>query len=147
MASRNAVQRTFDAYGKSEFAEKRSGTWRRRVGEVEQSLNLQKSQYSLRYYLNVELALPDEDPRAYIRGRAGALLAEADRARLEALLDLDGRVIPEEQREAELLGLLGSLTPVLNEFTSVADLAAHDRRRTFNAMGVTGPARAAMDRA
>jgi hypothetical protein len=60
--SRNAVQRAFDAYGKSVFAEKRSGTWRRRVGEVEQSLNLQKSQYSLRYYLNIELALPDEDP-------------------------------------------------------------------------------------
>lgn len=140
------MQRAFDAYGKSAFAEKRSGTWRRRIGEVEQSLNLQKSQYSLRYYLNLEFALPDEDVSAYIRGRAGALLADADRARLEELLNLDAQEIAEEQREAELLDLLGSLTPLLDEFASVTDLATHDRRGTFKAMGITGPARAAMDR-
>ena len=74
-------------------------------------------------------------------------MAEADRARLEALLDLDGHEIADEQREAELLDLLGTLTPLLNEFASVTDLAAHDRRGTFKSMGITGPARAAMDRA
>ena len=65
----------------------------------------------------------------------------------DALLDLDGHQMPEERREAELLDLLGSLTPLLNEFASAADLAAHDRRGTFKAMGITGPARSVMDRA
>jgi hypothetical protein len=72
--SRNIVQRTFDICGASHFTEKRSGTWRRKFGEVEQSLNLQKSQYSLRYYVNVELAFPAEGDEAYIKGRAERLL-------------------------------------------------------------------------
>lgn len=141
------MQRAFDAYGLSVFGEKRSGTWERRVGQVQQSLNLQKSHHSLRYYLNVELALPDEDPRACIKGRAGALMAEPARERLDALLNLDEYEMSAEHREAELLDLLRSLTPLLDEFASVADLAAHDRRGTFNSMGITGPARSAIDRA
>jgi hypothetical protein len=69
VSSRNSVQRAFDAFGKAHFREKRSGTWRRHAGDIEQSLNLQKSQYSLRYYLNVELALDAslDEPRTFSR--------------------------------------------------------------------------------
>jgi hypothetical protein len=51
----------------------------------------------------------------------------------------------DEHREAELLDLLGSLTPFLNDLASVTDLATYERRGMFKAMGITGPARAAID--
>jgi Domain of unknown function (DUF4304) len=144
--SRNAVQRTFDTCGKSHFTQKRSGTWRRRLGQVEQSLNLQKSQYSLLYYVNVELAFPAEGDGAYIKGRAERLLRPQDGERLATLLDLDGHPMIDEHREAELVVLFDRLIEVLDDLASIEAVAAKDADGGFKAMGVTGPARAAIDR-
>ena len=146
MASRNIVQRSFDACGKSHFTQKRSGTWRRKLGEVEQSLNLQKSQYSLLYYVNVELAFPAEAEGAHIKGRAGSLLSSEDAERLATLLDVDGHPTPDENREAQLRALLDRLVAVLDELSSIGAVAAKDAEGGFKAMGVTGPARVAIDR-
>lgn len=147
IAERNVVQRAFDAFGKSRFEAKRSGTWTRRIGEVEQSLNLQKSQYSLRYYVNVALAFDTHAGRGRIVGRAESLLPTAQGDHLQALLDIDGSEIEDERREHELLRVLDLLMPTLDELRSVEALTAHDKRGTFKAMGVTGPARAAFDEA
>jgi hypothetical protein len=146
VASRNIVQRSFDACGESHFTQKRSGTWRRKLGEVEQSLKLQKSQYSLLYYVNVELAFPAEAEGAYIKGRAGSLLSSEDAERLATLLDLDGHPMADEHREAQLLALFDRLVSVLDDLASIEAVAAKDADRGFKAMGVTGPARVAIDR-
>jgi len=58
VSKRNSVQRAFDAFGKAHFQEKRSGTWVRKINGVEQTFNLQRSQYSLSYYLNVQFHDP-----------------------------------------------------------------------------------------
>jgi hypothetical protein len=100
--SRNVVQRTFDNCGKSYFTQKCSGTWERKLGQVEQSLNLQTCQYSLRYYVNVELAFPAEGEGAYVKGRAESVLSSEDGERLATRLDLDGHPMLDEHREAEL---------------------------------------------
>jgi uncharacterized protein DUF4304 len=146
MPSRNVVQRTFDTCGKSHFTQKRSGTWRRKLGQVEQSLNLQKSQYSLLYYVNVELAFPAEGEGAYIKGRAERLLRPEDGERLATLLDLDGHPMIDEHREAELVALFDRLLEVLDDLASIEAVAAKNADGGFKAMGVTGPARAAIDR-
>jgi hypothetical protein len=145
VSERNAVQRAFDAFGAARFHKKRSGTWHRQAGVVDQSLNLQKSQYSLRYYLNVELAFVADGGIGRVVGRAEAFLSPADAAQLQELLDIDGVEMAAEHREHQLLALLDRLTPVLDEFGSVEALTAHDRRGTFKAMGVTGPARRTFD--
>jgi hypothetical protein len=143
--SRNAVQRAFDAYGAANFAEKKSGTWRRTCGELEQSLNLQKSQYSLRYYLNVKLVLLPGGEGAGIEGRAGSLLGAEDADRLERLLDVDGSDMPGERREAGLLAVLDRLTVVLNKLNTVEAVTTAERQGALAGMGVRGPARVLID--
>jgi hypothetical protein len=145
VAPRNAVHRAFDAFGKSRFREKRSGTWRRDVGAVEQSVNLQKSQYSLRYYLNVELAFTTEMGTGRVVGRAEGLLSPADASQLEALLDVERTKMEEEHREHQLIEVLDRLAALLDELSSVQAMAAHDRQGMFDSMGVTAPARDTFD--
>jgi len=146
VASRNIVQRSFDACGKSHFTQKRSGTWRRKLGEVEQSLKLQKYEYSLLYYVNGELAFPAEGEGAYIKGRAESLLSSEDGERLAILLDLGGHPMLDEHREAELGELFDRLVWVLDDLASIEAIAVKDADGGFKAMGVTGPARVAIDR-
>ena len=145
MASRNAVQRAFDAFGRANFREKRSGTWHRQIGHVEQSLNLQKSQHAQRYYLNVELAFPADGATGRVRGRAESLLSPVDSTALQALMDIDGVEMAEEHREHQLLALLDRLRPTLDELSSVEAMTAYDRRGIFKSMLVTGPARDTFD--
>jgi hypothetical protein len=76
------------------------------------------------------------------------MLSADDRDRLERLLDIEGHEMAGEHREAELLALLERrLTPLSDEFASAAALAEHEHSGTFKAMGIIGPARAAMARA
>jgi hypothetical protein len=72
---------------------------------VEQSVNLQKSQYSLRYYLNVELTFATEAGTGRVVGRAESLLSPAEASQLETLLDVDGTEMEEEHREHQLVAV------------------------------------------
>ena len=54
--------------------------------------------------------------------------------------------MPDERREAELLALFDRLVSGLDDLASIAAVAAKDADGGFRAMGVTGPARAAIDR-
>jgi hypothetical protein len=101
--------------------------------------------YSLRYYLNVELAFTVEAGTGRVLGRAEFLLSASDATHLEALLDIDGFEMAEEHREHQLLALLGQLRPMLDELDSVEAMTAYDRRGAFKAMAVTGPARDTFD--
>ncbi len=53
MSVRNSIQTTFDEFGKTAGGSKKSGSWYRRSPETIVVLNLQKSQYALRYYVNL----------------------------------------------------------------------------------------------
>lgn len=57
MSVRNIIQTTFDEFGKASGGSKKSGSWYRRSPETIFVLNLQKSQYAVRYYVNVALWL------------------------------------------------------------------------------------------
>jgi hypothetical protein len=95
--------------------------------------------------VNVELAFPAEGEGAYIKGRAESLLTAEDGEQFATLLDLDGHPMPDERREAELLALFDRLVSGLDDLASIAAVAAKDADGGFRAMGVTGPARAAID--
>ncbi len=154
MSKRNSVQRAFDAFGKAHFQEKRSGTWIRETNGVQQTFNLQKSQYSLSYYLNVEFdftaAVPPEMShdesdlgiRFYIEGRAEGFLSKDDTSRLRDLLDIEDYQLEEEHREHELLAFLeAKLTPVLRDLDSLDGIQAYDRADVFRAFLTTRSAR------
>jgi transposase len=109
-------------------------------------LNLQKSQYSLRYYMNVALTLVAGGQDARIEGRVGALLGDRDRDELQRLLDIDGFEMADEDREAQLRSLLDRLTPILDGLATLAAMRSAERRGDFRGMGIRGPARLLLDR-
>ena len=55
MSTRNIIQTTFDEFGKALDGSKKSGSWYITGPDAIAVLNLQKSQYGPRYYLNVGL--------------------------------------------------------------------------------------------
>jgi hypothetical protein len=158
MSRRNSVHRAYDAFGKRHFTEKRSGSWFLIRNGVEQTLNLQKSQYGLRYYLNVlvdfgavvppELSADASDSEypCAIKGRVEDLLADPDGERLDRLLDVDGFPMPEERREHELLGFLEEkLAPRLGLLSSLEAVVEYDQQGAWRNFGVYGPARRVLD--
>src|SRR5690349_16163326 len=120
MSTRNIIQTTFDEFGKSLGGSKKSGSWYITGPEAIAVLNLQKSQYGPRYYLNVGLWFlgvgPATNPKpshCHVQSRLESLVPAADRQHLEDLLDLDFAV-DEQERRAELLAVLTSqLEPLL----------------------------------
>jgi len=146
MSKRNSVQRAYDAFGKAHFQEKRAGTWIRKTNGVEQTVNLQKSQYSLSYYLNVRFdftdAVPTEmahdesdlDVPFYIEGRAERFFEEEDSSQLRNLLNIEDYPLEEEHREHELLAFLGAkLQPVLSDLDSLDGIQTYHRTGVFRA--------------
>jgi hypothetical protein len=145
MSKRNSVQRAFDAFGRNHFREKRSGWWCRESHGVEQKLNLQKSQYSLRYYLNLAIAFDGAVPPhlaeheddlgigKYLEGRVEGLLPEAIDEELRQLLDIDDFPLAEEQREHRLLNLLEQhAKPLLDGLYSLEGLHAAYRENDLD---------------
>jgi hypothetical protein len=154
MSKRNSVQRAFDAFGKAHFQEKRSGTWVRKINGVEQTFNLQRSQYSLSYYLNVQFDFTaavrpemahdenDLDVPFYIEGRAERFFNEDDSSRLRNLLNIEDYPLEEEHREHELLAFLGAkLQPVLSDLDSLDGIKTYHRTGIFGAFLISRSAR------
>lgn len=147
MSERNAVQQAHDGWGRASGFEKKSGSWYLMTDEVISVSNLQKSQYSVRYYLNQAFWLRQlgeeerypKDNKGHIRLRVGSLLGE-DSARLDQLLDME---IPmaDDDRIAELTAILdGKLVPVIERGRSLAGLRALLDEGVFKAAGIRGPA-------
>jgi hypothetical protein len=106
----DVARRTVDEAARLAGMTKRSGTWYRQRGDVIAVLNLQRSQYSPLYYVNLAWWLcalgPDQFPsdhKCHVRMRADGDARESW-ARMAELLDLE-RDIPEEAR-ASALGTL-----------------------------------------
>jgi hypothetical protein len=145
MSERNAVQRAFDGFGRDAGSEKKSGSWYRRRDEVVAVLNLQKSQYGPRYYLNVGFWLVEvgderypQPHKCHVRMRVEGLLPAAEK-RINELLNL-GHDMSDEERMTELRALLdGELLPLLERAGSVAGLRGMLAAGMLKHAGITGP--------
>jgi hypothetical protein len=146
MSERNLVQQLIDDFGKSHGFEKKHGTWYRRSAETTAILNLQKSQYSLRYYLNTGwwfVAISDEKfPKwhlAHIQDRVEGLVPTPE-ARLHDLLNLEVP-IADYVRSTELTALLeDELDPVFAKFSTLEAWRTPQGEAIMRRSGVTGPA-------
>lgn len=136
MSTRNVIQRTFDEFGRSLGGSKKSGSWYITGPDAIAVLNLQKSQYGPRYYLNVGLWFlvlgAEANPKlthCHVQGRLEALVPADHRGNLETLLDLD-QVVDDEERRTELLGVLAlQLEPLIEAGTSFDGLATEAGQR------------------
>ena len=126
-------------FGRDRFHEKRSGAWRVARKGVTHSIDLQKSQYARRYFINIRIdfsgAVTDahEPIRCFLDGRIGDLLSEAERDKLDELLDMELSGITDELREHELLRLLNeSVGPVLDEVETLEGIRKRYRSGGFD---------------
>jgi hypothetical protein len=145
VGQRNEIQRTFDTFGGSAGMLKHSGSWYRDHGEVTTVLNLQKSQYGLRYYVNIglwlhvigEATFPPER-ECHVRLRLDALAT--DTYETEKLLDL-GSDVPEGERGRRLSALLQSIVgPFLERVATVEGVREMGRQGLLRAAAIRGPA-------
>ena len=128
MSLRNVVQRTFDKFGTNLSMEKHSGSWYARNQEITTVLNLQKSEYGPKYYLNVALCLNQANDAKYpkewechIRARVNQLLPDL-RQELQELLDLS-TTVDEASRAGRLEDILQRrLRPIIESASSLQGL-------------------------
>ncbi len=146
MTERNEIQQTFDAFGKSEGMVKKSGSWYKAEGEVTRVVNLQKSQYGRRYYVNVgywlqaieEAKFPPSE-QCHILIRLDSLIADRE-VEVNELLDFASE-IPAEERTQRLGDLLTSrLRPVLEQGASLEGLRKLRSEGLLKGAGIRGPA-------
>ena len=128
MSQRNAVHRGVDRFGKESSGEKKSGGWYWRSDEVVAVVDLQKSQYGPKYYVNVAFwlrAVGDERwPKTWKSHIAMRIedLPGVERDRVECLLDLESDVA-DEQRVDELSALLTTaVAPFIERGNSLVGL-------------------------
>jgi hypothetical protein len=146
MSERNVIQTTFYDFAKAAGYSKKSGSWYRRNPETIIVLNLQKSQYGPKYYINVALwlrALGDEEApkvnKCQIQTRLGQLVPAGLEKRLTELLDLDCDV-EDMVRRTELLDLFRQhLLPLLEASSSLESLRSGDGVELIQKSLVTGP--------
>lgn len=151
MSSRNAVHRAFDAFGKGMGMEKKSGSWYHRGEDVVGVVNLQKSQYSLSYYVNVGFWMTDLGEERYpkcdachVSMRLGGLIPSA-RRRIDELFDFE-YLLADESREAEIRALFdGELRPLLDRSSAIAGLRGLYRQGRLAQSLITLGARAHLE--
>ncbi len=146
MSTRNIIQTTIDDLAKAGGFFKKSGTWYRRQAETIAILDLQKSQYSHLYFLNVALwLLPIADaqfpkePTCHVRSRLTRLFPNAEEE-VNELLDLDAP-LDDPVRCAGLRSIFSSrLLPLLDQCSTIVGLRSDEGRKLTNVSLVTGAA-------
>jgi uncharacterized protein DUF4304 len=144
VSERNAIQTAFDEFGKSSGCTKKSGSWYRRSSETIVVLNLQKSQYAMRYYVNVAvwlLALGDTDApkenKCHVRTRLTKLVPRELEDRVNELLDL-ATPIDDMSRREEFLGVLDEhLRPLMDGGSTLEGLRSGTGKRLVERSLVT----------
>lgn len=147
MSERNVIQSTFDEFGKSSGGKKKSGSWYRRGDETVFVLNLQKSNYASRYYVNVALWLlplgdadaPKEN-KCHVRSRLTQLVPSELEERVNDLFDLDSPLDDATRREELLAVLRQHLLPLMDSSSTLDGLRSGAGQRLIQKSLVTGPA-------
>lgn len=147
--TRDVIQTAFDEFMKAEGFRKQSGSWHRSTSDVVTVANLQRSQYSPRYYVNIGLwlrelgdAVAPKENKCHVGIRIGQLLGAQDDAQVNSLLDLETEM-PDDQRRGALLAMFGVvLRPALEAGESMETLRSPAGRRLREAALVAGRAQA-----
>lgn len=143
MSYPTAVQRVFDEFCRDAGFTKKSGTWYRRGDEIITMLTLQKSNYSVRYYVNVDLWFAAIDPATFPKHHHGHVNSRADHA-LDPFLTLDDADDPGDP--AGLRNALDEhLLPVLAATATLADLRSDAGRAYLRKSGVRAGVRELID--
>lgn len=130
MKSRDVVQQAVDDFASGLGGRRRSGSWFVDGADAIAVVNLQKSRYGPRYYLNIgywflELGSSTAPPpsHCHLQSRADVLVGEASRERLNDLLNL-AAPMPDVYRLDSIAELLSKeLLPVLTSGLSLQGLA------------------------
>lgn len=145
MSTRNIIQTTFDEFGKESGGSKKSGSWYWRSPESIFVLNLQKSQYARRYYINAALWLLAAGPayrpkpsHCHIQTRLERLVPEALEEQLVRLLDLDAPPDEGGRPEALLALLRAQLLPVMEASSTLDGLRSGGGQRFVEVSLVDG---------
>jgi hypothetical protein len=147
MSARDVVQVTFGEFAKNAGFSRRSASWYRTGADVITVLNLQRSQYGPKYYINIGLwlvalgeATTPKEHHCHIRTRLELLVGDA-REILERLLDL-GSPMGDEARASEIAAFLEvHLAPVLKASVSLESLRSPHGITLVAKSLVVGPAR------
>lgn len=145
--TRTVVQETFDRFMKSAGFAKRSGSWYRSSDEVVTVVELQKSQYGPKYYINLGLWLralgestAPKEQSCHVRTRLSSLVGAKEEDQLASLLDAGSGLSQSEQRDDLWSFLEAWLAPAISACDSVSRLRSGDGQRVVSAALVTGPA-------
>lgn len=145
--SGNVVQATFDEFMKSQDFFKKGGSWYRVSDDVITVVDLQKSQYAVKYYLNVALWLralgevkAPKEQTCHVRTRLSRLVG-SEEDRLSTLLDLDTEMVDSERREELSTFFRVHLGPLLEVVASLDGLRSSAGQKMIGAGLVVGPAR------
>lgn len=148
MSARNVLQTTIDDFAQAAGFRKQSGTWCRRQQEAIVLIELQKSQYGAKYFVNVALWLLElgdvrrcpKEQQCHVRSRLTRVLPN-HQERLSALLDLEDTSIEEDHRRVELLEILDKhLLPLLDSYSTLDQLRSLQARGLLSSALITGPA-------
>jgi hypothetical protein len=119
MSTRDVIQICFDDFAKSAGYEKKSGSWYRRSASVISILNLQKSQYSSRYFINIALWLLElgeekypKEQYCHLRSRIDAIFTDFE-SEINDLLDFRVKMQDEQRLEQLDVILRRHLEPLL----------------------------------
>ena len=142
VSERDEIQLLVDEFARSHGYTKRSGSWFRRQDETLAVLDLQRSDYSHAYYLNVALwLLPLGDATApkehtcHVRTRAARLVD--DEPALERALDMTK---PLDDRSSVVLAALTTADELLAACSTLAGCRSAPGSRLVERSLVRGPA-------
>lgn len=139
------IQSRLDKLARANGFEKKAGSWYLRRDETILVLNLQKSNYGGRYYLNVAVWLRElgdetapKEQNCHIRTRLGRLVVDPDV--IDRLLDNEWAEI-HPATDSEFVSVMSAaLGPVIEGSASVEALREGAGRRLVEKSLVTGPA-------
>lgn len=152
MSTRNVLQTTFDDFAKSAGFSKKSGTWCRRQQDTIAVIELQKSQYGARYFVNVALWFLDlgdvqcpKEQACHLRTRLECLVPDEEE-QLKKLLNLDDGSIAEGDRRAALLEILRERLLCFLDICSTLDgIRSLEDRGLLREFLITGPAQRVLE--
>lgn len=146
MSEANAIQAALAGFALSAGAVKRSGAWYRRGDDVVTVLELQKSQYGPKYYLNIGLWLlslgdvPYPKPvQCHAQTRLEVQVPQVLRPELEKLMDLEAPIDDEDRRSQLQMLFSEHLSPILDVSRRVATLRS-DGAGFLKPAAIRGPA-------